>query len=378
MATTHVITGATGFVGGALVLELMEQTDDVVLCGLRDGDQHRLIDSLRHAAIAYDMAYLVPAIARRCIAFRLDLEQEVRPGELPETSGDRVFWHVAASLRYEDRHREQIFRDNVDGTRRVLELARAAGASRFNYVSTAYVVGRQTGLITETLPQGEVVASNCYEVSKLAAERLVWAATEFETRILRPSIVIGHSRTLAATSFTGLYGFLREVRLFERKVENRLGKILSMRPLSVIVDSAAPINFIPVDLVARDAAAVGLATTDLRIFHLTNDSPPLAGDGLDHLFDELGLPRPRHVETQRAFTTIDQTLHDHLEFYSSYMNSAKVFSRANTDSIVGVGAGNHPLSMPRMREVSRWYLDHLLAEQRARKARVAALQEVAS
>ena len=376
MGTEHLVTGATGFVGGALVLQLLERTSDVIRCGVRGHGaqgQARLVASLEHAARAYDVAHLIPEIAKRCAAFFLDLEQEPQLDALPRPAGDRIFWHAAASLRYEDKHREQIFRDNVDGTRRVLALARAAECKRFNYVSTAYVVGKQTGFIPETLPQGEIQASNVYEVSKVEAERLVWSTPDLETRILRPSIVIGHSRTLAATSFTGLYGFLREVRLFERKVENRLGKILTMRPLSVIVQSPAPINFIPVDAVARDAAVVGLADTDLRIFHLTNDAAPAVGETLDHLFDEFKLPRPRHVDSPKAFTSIDQTLHDHLEFYSSYMNSDKQFARANTDSLVGAGSGRWPLSMPTMREIARWYLDYLIQEAAGRKKRASAV-----
>jgi hypothetical protein len=137
-----------------------------------------------------------------------------------------------------------------------------------------------------------------------------------------------------------------------------------------MVAAAAPVNFVPIDSVARDAVAVGLAETSHRIFHLTNDSPPRVGETLDHVFAELGLAPPRHVGSVKAFTTLDQTLHDHLGFYSSYMNSDKIFSRANTDAVVGAGAGRCPLPMPRMREIARWYLDRLARQAQARQARV--------
>jgi nucleoside-diphosphate-sugar epimerase len=372
MTTVHLVTGATGFVGGALVLELLQRTDDVVLCGVRDSSQsgqHRLLDALRHAAAAYDVSHLAHDIERRCIAFRLDLEEEPRPDAVPNVSGDRIFWHAAASLRYEERYRDQIFRDNVDGTRRMLDLASAVGAKRFNYISTAYVAGTQEGEILEVVPEDEVATSNCYEISKIAAERLVWGAQGCETRILRPSIVIGHSRTLAATSFTGFYGFIREMRTFERKVEHRLGKILSMRPLSFIMRASALINLIPIDLVARDAVAVGMAETASRVFHLTNEHPPVCGDTLDTVFEELRLPRPLRVESSRAFTSLDQTLNDHLAFYASYMDSRKLFSRANTDAIVGAGAGRFPIATERTRAFARWYLDRAGNDARTRNLR---------
>src|SRR5258706_16030793 len=100
MGTVHLVTGATGFVGGGIVLQLLERTDDVILCGVRDSNgtaQERLIASLREAAAAYELTHLVPEIERRCTAFRLDLEEEARPEAVPAIAGDRMFWHAAAS-----------------------------------------------------------------------------------------------------------------------------------------------------------------------------------------------------------------------------------------------------------------------------------------
>jgi hypothetical protein len=145
-----------------------------------------------------------------------------------------------------------------------------------------------------------------------------------------------------------------------------------MRPLSIIVKTAAPLNLVPIDLVARDAVAVGLADTDRRVFHLTNDEAPRVGDVVDTLLDVLDLPKPRHVESPKTFTTIDQTLHDHLDFYTSYMNSEKTFSRENTDAIAG--AGRSPMPLSRVRELALWYLEHLKRESAARKARKTAVQ----
>ncbi len=39
--TRHLVTGATGVVGGALVLELLRRTDDVVLALVRPGAAER-------------------------------------------------------------------------------------------------------------------------------------------------------------------------------------------------------------------------------------------------------------------------------------------------------------------------------------------------
>ena len=66
-------------------------------------------------------------------------------------AGVRDCWHFAATLAYESRNREMIFRRNLEGTKHVLELAQRLGAKRFIYVSTAFVAGKRSGDIPETL-----------------------------------------------------------------------------------------------------------------------------------------------------------------------------------------------------------------------------------
>jgi thioester reductase-like protein len=319
----HLVTGATGLVGAALVLELLARTDDEVVCLVRPGRSNaedRLRQALTTAARSYGAFGL--EIDKRCTVVAADLT-EPRCG-VAGVRGEE-FWHCAADLRYEDRHWEALRRTNVEGTRNALDLALSAGCTAFNYMSTAYVAGRRDGVLTEVRHDSET--NNRYEDSKVAAEEVVAAATGLVTRTLRPSIVIGHSRTYAVCGgLSGLYGIQRRLKQFKRAL-SALGS--SSEPMRLRADAAARVNLVPVDLVAADAVNISQSTSTARVFHLTHPEPLSVGPGLGLMFELAGLPRPIYTDDVSTFTQLDREFDRKIDFYSSYMTGTKVFDQTN-------------------------------------------------
>lgn len=337
MSNAHLITGATGFVGGAIALELLATTSSPLVCVVRArgerSPQDRLQQSLTEAAHAYGLGELIPDVLTRTRAVTGDIAGAMP--SLAEIGRVDVVWHCAASLRFEDRYADSIERHNVHGTRAVLDLANEIGAAEFNHVSTAYVAGLSEGVITEAPSDDVAPVHNHYERTKRHAEGLVLAAPGLHARVMRPSVVIGHSDTHAVTSFSGMYGFLRELLAFRTHIRQRLGDLLELRPLRVLADPDVSINLIPVNDVARQAVAVSRSDSTASHFHLTNPSPPRLGDAVRLAFDLLNLRNPRFAASPRELNAIDKMLSDRIPFYGSYMTGQKAFDRTNTDAALG-------------------------------------------
>ncbi|SDP97399.1 SDR family oxidoreductase [Lentzea jiangxiensis] len=330
--SVHLVTGATGLVGAALVLELLQRTDDEVICVTRPGRSdpgERLIARLNEAAEAYDLP-LERDIEKRCRVLAGDVIEPLC-GIDPAVAG-RVHevWHSAADLRYEDKHWEALQRTNIIGTRNVLDLAEAVGAEVVNQVSTAYVAGRRTGLVLEEAASAEVPTNNRYEDSKIAAE-LVAAEAGIPVRVMRPSIVIGHSVTKAVVGgISGLYGIQKRIHQL-RRVQRILGEPLKVR---LRADEETLLNFVPVDLVARDAVSISLAGGGVGVFHLTHPNPLTLHPALDRVFELSGLPAPSYVSDTEGFTRVDHEFDRKITFYRSYLTGTKVFDQSVLSAVV--------------------------------------------
>ncbi len=88
--------------------------------------------------------------------------------------GVRYVFHVAADYRLWARDPEEIVRNNLHGTRAVMEAARNTGVERIVYTSSVAALKPIHGIaVDETSRHSEQTVIGAYKKSKLVAERLV-------------------------------------------------------------------------------------------------------------------------------------------------------------------------------------------------------------
>lgn len=368
----HIVTGGTGFVGSAIILELLRTTDARII-GLTRPDagadaKARLHGALEQAARLYGHdAGLDHAIASRCEAVAADLH-EAHCGVAPSSEwAGAELWHCAASLQFLDRYEQAIFKTNVEGSRNVAALAGACGVEIVNMISTAYVAGTRSGTIREApVEVMDAGANNHYERSKIAAEQVFADSDLACVRVLRPSIVIGHSQTRAALNFNGLYGFLRSIYKFRRLMERTQREFGDTLEVRMVADAAGTLDMIPVDHVAHDAVAVSRAGAGAGYFHLTNPRPPATRHALEIMFAAAGMRAPSFVDDREAFTWLDRKFNDRVDFYNAYLVGPKQFVRANTDRWVPSSPSHgFELDDERLAEFCRWYVEGPLTQRKA-------------
>ncbi len=366
---THIVTGATGFVGSALTLELLLRTDEPVIGIVRPREgttaTARLQQVLAPLVEGYELpAGLLDAIEQRVTALPGDLEQphcglDRRPTRFESDTPNLVdaeFWHCAASLQYQDRHQEAIDRTNIGGTANALDLAETIRARRFNMVSTAYVAGSQRGII-KAIPGELDLVNNLYERSKVVAEQQV-RDRDLVYRIMRPSVVIGHSVTRHTTSSDGLYGFLRGLRKFRAVLDRTSPGLADELRVRMLAHAEGSIDLVPIDHVVADAVGLSLADAPTGHYHLSNPTAPNIGDAIGAAFDAAGLRPPLVVKSREGFTSTDTKLSERVDYYNSYIVNAKRFDRSAVEAVLGDEAKKGcVLDSPVLGSFCRWYLD---------------------
>jgi dihydroflavonol-4-reductase len=168
------VTGATGFVGAAVARALLAQGWEVRVL-VRSGAVQANLEGLAVEPVTGDLVD-APSLDRAL-------------------AGCGALFHVAADYRLWARDPEEIYRNNVQGTRNILQSASRAGVGRIVYTSSVATIGLPVDGSPgdEDTPVALADMIGHYKRSKFLAEQVVREAAKGGTDvvIVNPSTPIG-------------------------------------------------------------------------------------------------------------------------------------------------------------------------------------------
>jgi nucleoside-diphosphate-sugar epimerase len=251
------VTGGGGFLGGAIVRLLRARGDEVVS-----------YSRAAHPAIE--------DLGARCV--RGDLADRARVEEAMR--GSDVVFHVAAKAGIWGK-RADYERTNVDGTRTVLDAARANAIARLVYTSSPSVCfdGRDHSNAGNDLPYARAFLAE-YPRSKALAEKLVLAANGaggLATCALRPHLIFGPGDPHLVP------------RLLERARTGKLAIVGDARNRVSLtyVDNAAHAHLDAADRLAPGAAHAG------RAYFVAQEEPVVLWEWIAQLLERLEIAPPK-------------------------------------------------------------------------------------
>jgi nucleoside-diphosphate-sugar epimerase len=218
MAPTIVLlTGATGFIGGATAAQLLDDPRvDLLLLLVRAPCAPTAWDRVRRSLARFKQPADVDRARPRVGILLGDLCDPEALAD-PRLEGVTHVLHAAANTSF--RSRREVYRTNVQGALALAERMRSAPRlERYVHVSTAYCCGvANTPVVHEDdAPREEAAHVVEYTRSKAACELLLAAAApSLPLVVARPSVVVGHTELGCAPS-ASLFWYYRVLARIRR------------------------------------------------------------------------------------------------------------------------------------------------------------------
>lgn len=172
------VTGGTGFLGGYIIKELVNKGIPV--------------RAIRRSNTL--PSFIPDSILNQVDWMEADILDLVGLEEAME--GIDTIIHSAAKVSFNDRHRQEMFRINIDGTANVVNLAIEKNIQYFVHVSSVAALGRKTNgaIVTEEKQWEDSKINTNYAISKYQAEMEVWRgiAEGLRAVIVNPSTILGY------------------------------------------------------------------------------------------------------------------------------------------------------------------------------------------
>jgi NAD(P)-dependent dehydrogenase (short-subunit alcohol dehydrogenase family) len=263
----YFVTGATGFIGKRLVKALLARRGATVFFLLRPESEGKVTGLLEYWGTT--KARAIPVFG--------DLTTKklgVSSDDVKKLKGkiDHVY-HLAAvyDLSADEESQVQV---NIEGTRNVVEFAKAIDAGHLHHVSSIAAAGLYEGVFREDMFEEAENLEHPYFMTKHESEKIVRKESKVPWTVYRPALVVGDSLTGEMDKIDGPYYFFKLIQ--------RMRQILPPWLPSIGLEGGR-INIVPVDFVVAALDHISHSKVELKgkCFHLVDPLGYRVGDVLD-------------------------------------------------------------------------------------------------
>lgn len=285
-----ILTGATGALGSQVLFELLQsrssELEELVLVvrpkkGISPKKRIENLLSSPYAPLGASGKQLWEDKRIRVVS-----PEDLHQAETLFVRGaNYTFVHLAGfvNLSQHPRHKEEIYKENLGFTQSLYTLLKPY-LTKWVYISTAFAIGRKSGLIgNDYLSANNLDYRNYYEASKHASEQFLAERCRedaIELQILRPSVLGGNIYDSSPYFISKYMVFYLFAKFFAHMAKE------GPRSIRIAAGAESNLNIIPADYAAKVICKVMDQPIDqLNIAHA--QGTPIEG-GISHILKAVG------------------------------------------------------------------------------------------